>query len=75
MGTAKGARVVFQQSLANHSDVAVVEALLADFPGLEELRQTRVLSPGYSGARVSPSTIFTTTLSANGFNFIKQYLL
>lgn len=45
-------RVIFQQSLANRPDAGVVEKLVAGYPGLTVLRQTRVMSGGYSGARV-----------------------
>ena len=56
MAKAKGVRIVFQQSLANHEDVKTVEDHLGDYPGLEELRQSRRLTSGYSGARVYLAT-------------------
>lgn len=52
MSSPQAPRVVFQQSLANRPDVALVKKLIAGYPGLESLRQTRVMAGGYSGARV-----------------------
>lgn len=49
--------IVFQQSLADHPDAHFAKKVLKDYPNLGELRQTRRLSPGYSGARVYLATV------------------